>query len=352
MPNDKGKVFVVYGRNEKAKDAMYAFLRSIDLNPEEFSKAVYRTGKGAPYILEIIDKAFEDAQAVVVLITGDDIVSLSFQYMGGNFYRQARPNVFIEAGMALSRLPGKTILVKLDNNLLPTDLEGLHRIEFDGTIEKRLELANRLRSIGCLVNTDGTNWLNAGDFGGAINVSKNIEKGIEFLNGLLWPTEIFINFSPDMDGRELKMITDVVKREAAKLLEVPFLNDIVAFYAALKKEMEQCYAYIVIFRKELGNDIDSLGITPLEIEYICAFFKGVNTYVFALDEIKKHDAQDEETVFMKIRRICNMQRGSRCDKIAYSKIDYPKIDYYTDCVDLLAKLENLLLKLKDSRLDL
>jgi len=62
------KVFVVHGRNEAARRAVLRFLRSIDLNPIEWSEAVQLTGKSAPYIGEVLDAAFGAAQAILVLL--------------------------------------------------------------------------------------------------------------------------------------------------------------------------------------------------------------------------------------------------------------------------------------------
>ena len=54
-------VFVVHGRNDQARDALFAFLRSIGLEPLEWNKAVQATGKPNPYIGEILDAAFSRA---------------------------------------------------------------------------------------------------------------------------------------------------------------------------------------------------------------------------------------------------------------------------------------------------
>ena len=63
------RVFVVHGRNEPARDAMFSFLRSIGLQPIEWSQAVAATGEASPYIGVVLDSAFDAAQAVVVLMT-------------------------------------------------------------------------------------------------------------------------------------------------------------------------------------------------------------------------------------------------------------------------------------------
>ena len=72
-------VFVVHGRNPVARDALFEFLRAIDLHPLEWSEAVRATGGASPYIAEILDTAFSRAQAVVVLLTPDDDARLRQQ---------------------------------------------------------------------------------------------------------------------------------------------------------------------------------------------------------------------------------------------------------------------------------
>lgn len=82
------------------------------------------TGKGSPYIGEILDEAFSKAQAVVVLMTPDDEGYLRqvFRSPGDPPHEtkltpQARLNVLFEAGMAMGRSPERTILVELGHDL-------------------------------------------------------------------------------------------------------------------------------------------------------------------------------------------------------------------------------------------
>ena len=97
------KVFVVYGRNEAARVAMFEFLRSIGLNPIEWSQAVTATGEASPYIGTVLDEAFDTAQAVIVLMTPDEIAYLRDEYALDDAdpeckpSPQVRPNVLFEA---------------------------------------------------------------------------------------------------------------------------------------------------------------------------------------------------------------------------------------------------------------
>ena len=80
-------------------------------------------GTGSPSISEILDAAFKKAQAVIVLLTGDDEVRLREEFRDTEdkdfeavLTPQARPNVLFEAGMALGRYPDQTILVRISSN--------------------------------------------------------------------------------------------------------------------------------------------------------------------------------------------------------------------------------------------
>src|SRR5436190_11007852 len=73
---DRRRVFVIHGRNERARKGLFEFLRAIGLDPIEWSQAVAMTGQGSPYIGNVLDAVFSAAQAVVVLETPDDIAYL------------------------------------------------------------------------------------------------------------------------------------------------------------------------------------------------------------------------------------------------------------------------------------
>ena len=167
---DPSRVFVVHGRNLAARDAIFQFLRALGLHPIEWSQAVRATGKGAPYIGEVLDAAFDQAQAVVVLMTPDEVAYLRPDYASGpgdsetEPQAQARPNVLFEAGMAMGRNSDRTILVELGDVRPFSDVAGRHAIRLDPSAAMRKELAQRLETAGCAVDMTGSNWLTAGDF--------------------------------------------------------------------------------------------------------------------------------------------------------------------------------------------
>jgi hypothetical protein len=167
---NRRSVFVVHGRNLAVRDAMFEFLRSLDLKPIEWTRAVQLTGEGAPYIGQILDAAFSDAAAVVVLMTPDEVAYLQPKYGDGlndpetQPAAQARPNVLFEAGMALGRDPKRTILVEVGDLRPFSDVAGRHAVRLSNESGSRQELANRLRTAGCDVDTNGKDWHQAGDF--------------------------------------------------------------------------------------------------------------------------------------------------------------------------------------------
>ena len=168
---DSRNVFVVHGRNLAIRDQLFTFLRALDLHPLEWSEAVGMTGQPSPYIGDILDAAFLRAQAVVVLLSPDDVVRLRQELWTDDespteteLSGQARPNVLFEAGMAMGRFPDRTVLVELGSIKPFSDIAGRHVIRLNNNTERRQEFAQRLQSAGCLVNLSGTDWHNAGTF--------------------------------------------------------------------------------------------------------------------------------------------------------------------------------------------
>jgi len=168
---DPRNVMVVYGRDEDLRTSMFDFLRSLHLNPIEWEQAVKETGSASPHTFDIVTKAFEMAMAVVVLMTGDDLAKLHPELVsaGDPDYEselspQPRANVLFEAGMALALQRNRTVPVTIGNVRRISNIEGINLIRLDNTPEKRNALAGRLVNAGCSVNTDGSDWLKAGNF--------------------------------------------------------------------------------------------------------------------------------------------------------------------------------------------
>lgn len=163
-------VFVVHGRDSDARRELFSFLHSLGLQPIEWNQAIKMTGEASPYVGTILDTAFREAAAVVVLLTPDDEVRLRKRYhkprepeYEKRLSGQARPNVLFEAGMAFGRNPDSTVLVQLGDVKSFSDVGGRHVVHLSNDPTSRQELATKLANAGCNVDTSGTDWLNAGD---------------------------------------------------------------------------------------------------------------------------------------------------------------------------------------------
>lgn len=177
MPNPKTdyrqkRVMVIYGHDEEANTALFDCLRAMGLQPQEWGQLIQQSQAGSPYIGVVLDEAFKSVQAVVAFFTPDEHVVARASCEAGQYaWRlQARPNVLIEAGMALVTHPRETILLVLGDQELPSDLSGRHFIRLDGTGIPLKDLGERLKTAGCAVELSGTDWLNPGRFPNRDNV--------------------------------------------------------------------------------------------------------------------------------------------------------------------------------------
>jgi predicted nucleotide-binding protein/uncharacterized protein YjbI with pentapeptide repeats len=159
---DRKAVMVIYGHDTQANTALFDWLRAIGLQPQEWSQLIHASGNASPYIGQVLDKALQDVQAVIAYFTPDEYVTTAGPPREQSAWRlQARPNVLIEAGMALITHPTRTILAVLGTQELPSDLAGRHYVRLSSADPAPLhDLASRLRDAGCDTNTTGTDWLN------------------------------------------------------------------------------------------------------------------------------------------------------------------------------------------------
>jgi len=165
------QVFVVHGRNERIRRALFDFLRSLGILPIEWNKALTMTGKGSPYVGQVLDSVFGKAKVIVVLFTPDDEAKLKAEFIKANdpaFERkltgQPRPNVLFEAGMSFGRQPDTTVLVQVGKVRDFSDVAGRHVVHLTNSTSSRLQLIAKLKATGLSVDTVGEDWVNAGDF--------------------------------------------------------------------------------------------------------------------------------------------------------------------------------------------
>jgi CheY-like chemotaxis protein len=168
------QVAVVHGANPDARTAIFEFLEALDLIPVDFREAIGWTGEGSPPNAATLADLIARPQAIVVLSTPDEDVSLhprlaDLRGKGPDRGRQPRPNVYVELGMALAVKSERTILVELGAVRVPSDLEARATVRLDDSDEKREELIERLENAGCAVRQKrGRPALTAGAFEAAV----------------------------------------------------------------------------------------------------------------------------------------------------------------------------------------
>ena len=163
----KRKVFVVHGRDRVVQEKMFDFLRALDLVPMEWEPQVAATGSTLPSLTDVITHNLSagQAQAVVVLMTPDDVVNLHPTLRSANEQSyetepimQARPNVLIELGLALAAYRHRTIILEIGRLRPISDIGGLNVIRFDGSDAAIRSLVARLKVAECAVDDRGTEW--------------------------------------------------------------------------------------------------------------------------------------------------------------------------------------------------
>jgi predicted nucleotide-binding protein len=149
-------VFVVHGRDEQARGALFRLLESLGLHPLDWESLVAATGSASPYLREVIMQGIAMAQAAVVLMTPDDMVLLHPDLRDpdddeGDITQamQARPNVILELGMALATYADRTIVLYAGRHRPMADLSGLNYVQLSNRSACLDKVISRLRTAGC-----------------------------------------------------------------------------------------------------------------------------------------------------------------------------------------------------------
>jgi predicted nucleotide-binding protein len=162
-------VFIVFRQqNNHAKEVMDDFLRTLGLRPHDISEVVeYLKQEEEDTIGNLLKAAFRTARGFMVLLTPDEEVRLRDEWVEDEnednpSIFQPRPNVMLEAGMALGKDESRTILVKIGRPnepfRLPTDLDGRYYAEL-GTAKSRnkrglITVKTKLKRAGCELSTE------------------------------------------------------------------------------------------------------------------------------------------------------------------------------------------------------
>jgi predicted nucleotide-binding protein len=167
---------VVHGRNLRARDGIFTFLRALGLRPIEWEEAVAETGVASPHNLDAVRAAMDVAQAVVVVLTAEDRAGLLPQLADADdddvmLRGQPRQNVILEGGLAMGVDRSRVVLVEIGSIRRASDFDGLNVVRLTNAAPTRLALRSRLQSAGCEIDEALTDWARpeaGGDFDAAV----------------------------------------------------------------------------------------------------------------------------------------------------------------------------------------
>jgi hypothetical protein len=183
--------------------------------------------------------------------------------------------VLFEAGMAMGRDPDRTVIVEFGWVKVFSDIHGRHGVHLNNTLAKRQDLAERLRTAGCAVDTTGTDWHEIGDLtppvapGGGLPLGHKLPKSqtastpqldgryIDNGRGRLSAVEI-INLGPgDVYGLDLEDADrDGIRREGIELpvQKLPAGKSIRVFRNGIDSLAEVTSAYFTV--TVVGKTVD------------------------------------------------------------------------------------------------
>ncbi|WP_160147673.1 TIR domain-containing protein [Arthrobacter sp. TS-15] len=167
----KRYVFVVRGRDHEAYKALEQLLTALDLRIITWDDATRGTSGGTPHTLDIVRAGIEMSDAVVVLMTPDDLGRVKPEFgqptddpREGQETGQVRQNVVFEAGWAMALNQEGVVLVRVGAVRNLSDIEGLNYVNLTNDISGRRTLISRLKNCGLAVDDAGENWRSAGSF--------------------------------------------------------------------------------------------------------------------------------------------------------------------------------------------
>jgi predicted nucleotide-binding protein len=101
-------------------------------------------------VIELLEQYLPSADAVIALLTPDD----EGRKRGARKWElRARQNVLIEAGYAVLSRRDRSIIVALGGVTIPTDFEGIHRVQEEAWYESvGTKVARRLFDMGLRVD--------------------------------------------------------------------------------------------------------------------------------------------------------------------------------------------------------
>jgi len=140
------RIFIVHGADPDALDQLRLVLYTLGLEPL-VQKNV--DGRGMNLFQALMSNISSESDFAIVLLTPDDY-GYRREQTETDRQPRARQNVILEAGMALARLgPERVAIIKKGTLELPSDLEGIIRLEFNTNVKEiAAKIAQRIAGAG------------------------------------------------------------------------------------------------------------------------------------------------------------------------------------------------------------
>ena len=144
--NDEAKIFIIHGHDTHALEQLELILRRLKLTPYILQNS---DGQSKTLIEALEKNIYDEAAYGIILMTPDDY-GYSKDKTSDDREPRARQNVILEAGMVMASLGrGKIAILKKGHLELPSDLQGIIRLEFNDHVkEVAAKLAKQMQSAG------------------------------------------------------------------------------------------------------------------------------------------------------------------------------------------------------------
>ena len=253
-------VYIVEGKNGKETKRIEELLQNtFGLHCLTKQDVAGSTG-GSSFIGDILNVAFEKAQAVIVLLTPEENVRLRQKFWRTNedvleteFHPQPTQEQIFEAGYAFGKFPQRTILIRTGEIRPMSDIVGRFILSKEEVTPPAIQLRDNLLQAGCIIKDIPAEFTDQEDTDEKITSRSNKQIFVVFGRNLFIRQEMFaflreLKLSP-MDWNE-----NIIRTKSG----APYIGEIV------KAGIDDAKAVIVLLT---GDDEVRQKAGSLEITY-------------------------------------------------------------------------------------